>query len=330
MLVTANIFQPLIFVFAHIIKFFHDSIGVSWGWSIVLLTVCVRLVLVPLAVKQYHSMRALQQHQPEMKAIQRKYKDDKQRQQEEMMKFYRENNVNPFGSCLPLVAQLPVFIGLYYMLRTKLRSYICPTVQTAYQHQYAIKNHISLKAAAGQSTPCIGPHHEHIAGAGFLFVHDITSQPTGVTLILLLVLYVGTQLASSLLMQAPGMDKRQQRLMMLIPLVMVVFIIRFPAGLIIYWITTNAWTMTQQYVIRRMMGPPPVAVTADGPGGDDDDGGSGGLGALLRGRGPRAGGDTGSSRASSPSASAPKASPRTATVPPRPPRKKKKRSGRRR
>ncbi len=67
-----------------------------------------------------------------------------------------------------------------------------------------------------------------------------------------------------MLMQAPGMDKQQQRLMMLIPLVMVIFIIRFPAGLIIYWITTNAWTMTQQYVIRRMMGPPPVPVTAAG------------------------------------------------------------------
>jgi YidC/Oxa1 family membrane protein insertase len=318
MLVTANIFQPLIDVFAAVIQFFHDSVGISWGWSIVVLTVCVRLVLVPLAVKQFHSMRTLQQHQPEMKAIQKKYKEDKQRQQEEMMKFYRENNVNPFGSCLPLVAQLPVFIGLYYMLRTKLRTYICNGVQIAYRHQYATKHNISFKAAAGQSTACIGPGHEHIAGAGFLFVHDITSQPSGVTLVLLLVLYVGTQLASSMLMQAPGMDKSQQRMMMLIPLVMVIFIIRFPAGLIIYWITTNAWTMTQQYVIRRMMGPPPVAPVAEGPG-DDDDGG-GGLRALLRGR---PGGGGGPAAATQPPALTPAA-------PPRPPRKKKKRSGRRR
>jgi YidC/Oxa1 family membrane protein insertase len=320
MLVTANIFQPLIDVFAAVIKFFHDSVGISWGWSIVVLTVCVRLVLVPLAVKQYHSMRNLQAHQPEMKAIQKKYKDDKQRQQEEMMKFYRENNVNPFGSCLPLVAQLPVFIGLYYMLRTKLRTYICKPVQIAYQHHYAAINHITFKAAAGQSTACTGPGHEHIAGAGFLFVHDITATPSGATLVALIVLYVGTQLASSILMQAPGMDKSQQRLMMLIPLVMVIFIIRFPAGLIIYWITTNAWTMTQQYTIRRMMGPPPVAAIADGPGEDDDDDRGGGLGALLRGR-PR-GGDDSSASAKTP--------PRTPAVPPRPPRKKKKRSGRRR
>ena len=328
MLVTANIFQPLIDVFASVIQFFHDSVGVSWGWSIVLLTVCVRLVLVPLAVKQFHSMRTLQQHQPEMKAIQRKYKDDKQRQQEEMMKFYRENNVNPFASCLPLVAQLPVFIGLFYMLRKNLREYICKPVQTAYQHHYAHAHHITFKAAAGQSTACTGPGHEHYAGAGFLFVHDITSTPTGLTLVLLLVLYVGTQLASSMLMQAPGMDKQQQRLMMLIPLVMVIFIIRFPAGLIIYRITTNAWTMTQQYVIRRLMGPPPVAVAASGPdGGDDDDEGGGGLGALFRGRGPRDGGDS-SVRAAKPKPSGNQGG--TATPPPRPPRKKKKRSGRRR
>ncbi|MGH2872345.1 MAG: YidC/Oxa1 family membrane protein insertase, partial [Solirubrobacteraceae bacterium] len=269
--------------------------------------------------KQYHSMRNMQAHQPEMKAIQKKYKEDKQRQQEEMMKFYRENNVNPFGSCLPLVAQLPVFIGLYYMLRTKLRSYICKPVQVAYQHHYAVINHISFTAAAGQSTACTGPGHEHIAGAGFLFVHDITATPTGATLVALIVLYVGTQLASTMLMQAPGMDKSQQRLMMLIPLFMVIFIIRFPAGLIIYWITTNAWTMTQQYTIRRMMGPAPVAAATDAGGGDDDDRG-GGLGALLRGR-PR-GGEDSSASAKSPA--------RTAAAPPRPPRKKKKRSGRRR
>lgn len=327
MLALANIFQPLIDVFAAIIKFFHDNVGISWGWSIVVLTVCVRLVLVPLAVKQYHSMRNLQAHQPEMKAIQKKYKADKQRQQEEMMKFYRENNVNPFGSCLPLVAQLPVFIGLYYMLRTKLRTYICKPVQIAYEHHYAAIHHISFKAAAGQSTACTGPGHEHIAGAGFLFVHDITATPAGATLVALIVLYVGTQLASSLLMQAPGMDKSQQRLMMLIPLVMVIFIIRFPAGLIIYWITTNAWTMTQQYVIRRMMGPPPVAAATTE--GDDDDDGGGGLGALLRGR--QRGGDDSSASAKSPARNSTAKSPaRTPAAPPRPPRKKKKRSGRRR
>ena len=323
MLVTANIFQPLIDVFAAVIQFFHDNVGVTWGWSIVLLTVCVRLVLVPLAVKQFHSMRALQAHQPEMKAIQRKYKDDKQRQQEEMMKFYRENNVNPFGSCLPMVFQLPVFIGLYYMLRTKLRSYICSGKQIAFQHHYATLHHISFKAAGGQTTAC-GP----VKGAGFLFIHDITSQATGLTLVVLIVLYVGTQVASTLLMSAPTMDKTQQRMMMLLPLVFVLFIIRFPAGLILYWITTNAWTMVQQYTIKRMMGPAPVpaVVTTD----DEDDDGGGGLGALLRGRRPRDGGDGPSAPVRESGRRPSGGADRTPAVPPRPPRKKKKRSGRRR
>src|SRR5947209_14746375 len=121
MLVAANIFQPLIDVFESVLKFFHNSIGVPWGWSIVLLTVVIRAVLIPLTVKQYHSMQRLQAHMPELKALQAKYKDDKQRQQQEVMKFYQENKVNPFGSCAPLALQLPVFIALFYMLRTTLR-----------------------------------------------------------------------------------------------------------------------------------------------------------------------------------------------------------------
>lgn len=330
MLVTANIFQPLIDVFAHVIKFFHDNIGVTWGWSIVLLTVCVRLLLVPLAVKQFHSMRKLQHLQPQMKAIQQKYKDDKQRQQEEMMKFYRENEVNPLGSCLPMVAQLPVFISLYYMLRKNLRTYICKSTQLRFQAKYAkaymAKHHVSAAAAhaasLGQTTACGA-----VKGAGFLFIHDITSVATGATLVILIVLYVGTQVASTLLMSTPTMDKTQQRMMMLLPLVFVLFIIRFPAGLILYWITTNAWTMIQQYTIRRLMGPTPAAV-ADVPGGGDDDSG-GGLGGLLRGLSPRGGGgggggDTGKTGGSG---TAPQ---RTQAMPPPPPRKKKKRSGRRR
>ena len=331
MLVTANIFQPLISVFHSVILFFTEHLGVSFGFAIVLLTICVRLVLVPLAIKQYHSMRAMQQHAPEMKAIQRKYKEDKQRQQEEMMKFYRENNINPFASCLPMAAQLPVFISLYYMLRKYLRPDICRGTQIAYRTQYAhnlVVHHgytaaKAALAAQSQTTPC-GPH---APGAGFLFIPDITAQATGVTLVILIILYVGTQISSTLLMSTPTMDKTQQRLMLFLPLIFVLFIIRFPAGLILYWITTNLWTMGQQYTIKRMMGPTPVA-----PGGpvldDDDDDSGGGLGALLR-RGPRGGGDSGSSSGSK-GGSDKSGSDRGAAKPPPPPRTKKKRSGRRR
>ncbi len=154
LLLYANIFQPLIDVFEAVLKFFHNSLGVSWGWSIVLLTVVIRALMTPLFVKQFHSMQRLQRVQPQMKALQQKYKEDKQRQQQEMMKFYKENNVNPFGSCLPLAAQLPVFISLFYMLRQDLRKNICPSIQQAYQAKYAALHHVSATVAAGKTTPC--------------------------------------------------------------------------------------------------------------------------------------------------------------------------------
>ncbi len=329
MLVTANIFQPLIDVFQHVILFFHNNLGVSWGFSIVLLTISVRLVLTPLAIKQFHSMRKLQHLQPQMKALQQKYKDDKQRQQEEMMKFYRENEVNPLGSCLPMVAQLPVFISLFYMLRKNLRHDICAPVQARFQAHYALVNHLHVTSSQvlSQTTWCTY-YHAHYPGAGFLFINDITNTASGITLVVLLILYVGTQVMSTLLMSAPTMDKNQRRMMLFLPLVFVLFIIRFPAGLIVYWITTNAWTMGQQYTIKRLMGPVPPSATAelvDSTGGSNDDSG-GGLASLFRGRGPRGGGngDNGSSGSST-------AGPgRVAAKPPAPPRKKKKRSGRRR
>jgi YidC/Oxa1 family membrane protein insertase len=354
MLLTANIFQPLIDVFQQVLSFFH-GLGFSWGFSIVLLTICVRVVLLPLTVKQFGSMRRMQHLQPQMKAIQQKYKEDKQRQQEEMMKFYRENDVNPLGSCLPLVAQLPVFISLFYMLRKNLRTDICPGIQ--HVHQLSLISHGMSAAAAKASAPiACGP----VPAAHFLFIDDITNTAHGATLVILLVLYVGTQVLSTMLMSAPTMDKTQRRMMMLMPLIFVFFVIRFPAGLIVYWITTNTWTMAQQYTLKRMMGPPPapvVDVATGGPagggggsggsmrgrgsggtsdGGRDSDGssgsGSGGLGGFLSGARARATGSSavaGSSSGNSGSSGG-SAESSTPAVPPPPPRKKKKRSGRRR
>ena len=339
MLVLANIFQPLIDVFESVLKFFHNSVGVPWGWSILLLTVCVRAVLIPLTVKQFGSMQKMQQLAPQMKELQTKYKDDKTRQQEEMMKFYRENGVNPLGSCLPLVAQLPVFISLYYMLRTSLRVDICPATQRAHNHGILSTAH---------TVPCGAGH-----GASFLFIPDLTNKASGVVLIALIILYVGTQLASSMMMSSATMDPTQRRMMMLLPLVFVLFVIRFPAGVLVYWITTNTWTMAQQFIIKRRIGPVVAATPGAGSNGSGSGGGgpgsssdqkmissraatpakpraststNGGAGAprsplagLLRGRSKAvAADDTNGAGA------------RGAGPPPRPPRKKKKRSGRRR
>jgi len=330
MLLTANIFQPLIDVFEAVLKFFHNSIGVPWGWSIVLLTVVIRLVLVPLTVKQFRSMQQLQKHQPELKAIQAKYKEDKARQQEEMMKFYKENNVNPLGSCLPMAAQLPVFISLFYMLRQSLRADVCPAVQP----HHLVKG---LEAINSAVTVACGPHN----GAGFLFISDLTTNAKGVTLVVLIALYVGTQFASTLLMSlsTPTMDRTQRQIMLVMPLLFVLFVLDFPAGVIVYWITTNTWTMIQQYVLRRRLGATPALAGGGGllTGSSDSGGGrsngsggpgspaggglGGGLGSLLRGRAKESNDDAGVATKSRPARPA---------VPPPSPRKKKKRSGRRR
>ncbi len=299
--IIESAFSPLITLFQAILLFLHNSVlGGSWGLAIVGLTVVVRAVMVPLTFKQFHSMQRLQAHMPRMKEIQEKYKDDKQRQQQELMKFYQENKINPFASCLPLVLQLPVFISLFYMLRTDLKKHICgPSLVTHYNaiHNASIANAAHLPAKYLENTTCeqVAPH-----SAKFLFIPDITSHATGAVLIVLLVLYVGSQLGSTMLMSAT-VDKNQRRMMMLLPLVFVLFIFKFPAGLLVYWITTNLWTVAQQYLIRRRVGPPPVAGGTLAPSGA-------------------------SKRTLEPAMAA--ASPSSA--PPPPPRKRKKRSGRRR
>jgi YidC/Oxa1 family membrane protein insertase len=241
----ANIFQPLIDVFDHVLVFFHDSVGLSWGFSIIALTVCVRAVLIPLTLKQFKSMQSLQRLAPEIKELQAKYKDDKQRLNQEMMKFYQENKVNPFGSCLPLVAQLPVFLSLFYMLRKDLKIDICgPEARI-----------LAAAKEAGKSLTTIGCDQVDPGSASFLFVNDLTAKATGATLAVLLVLYVGSQLLSSVLMSVTA-DRNQRFIMIALPFVFVPFIQGFPAGLIVYWITTNLWTVGQQYIIRRTAGMP--------------------------------------------------------------------------
>src|SRR3712207_6238882 len=221
----------------------------------ILLTVTIRALLLPLTLKQVKSMRALQQIAPLMKEVQTKYKEDKQRQQQEMMKLYQEHKVNPFASCLPLLAQIPVFIALFYLLQDDLRNEICPELQRPGRDS----------VACGES-----PASE------FLFIPDITDNATGGVLITLIVLYVGSQLLSSLLMSVSA-DRNQRMIFLALPFIFIPFIINFPAGLLVYWITTNLWTIVQQFIVRRTVGPlqPPKL---PGKGGDDkgDEGEKGG------------------------------------------------------
>ena len=232
MIVDANILQPLIDLVNSVLEFFHDSAGLSWGMSIIALTILTRAILIPLTYRQLKGMRALQALQPQIKEIQAKYKNDKQRMQQEMMRFYQENKVNPFASCIPLLAQLPVFFTLFSVLRNELPE--------------------DIGCKAGHCG----------AEASFLFINDLTAKAHGAELIALLVLYIGTQLVSGLVMSVTA-DKSQRMMMMVLPFIFVPFVISFPAGLILYWITTNFWTMGQQYTIQRLIPAPHVATPAE-------------------------------------------------------------------
>jgi YidC/Oxa1 family membrane protein insertase len=232
--------SPLENILKSVLDWLHASghpPHLSWAWSVVALTVIVRLLLVPLMVKQIHSMQNLQRHAPTMKEIQRKYKDDKQKKQEELMKFYRENNINPAASCFPLLAQFPVFISLYLVLR-----------------------HFS------HHPPCPGHPQNHgqycVTHGDFSWMHNLvpniaahaSSHWSG---FVLLALYVVTQVVSTLLMSST-MDKTQRTMFLVLPIAFVFLFVNFPTGLVLYWVTTNLWTVGQGLITRRLM-PKPAA-----------------------------------------------------------------------
>jgi YidC/Oxa1 family membrane protein insertase len=285
MIVVANVLQPLIDFAEAILKFWHDTVGFGWGASIIGLTVVIRLLILPLTFKQVRSMQELQRLQPEIKRLQARYKDDRQRQQQEMMKFYQEHKVNPLGSCLPLLLQLPFFLALFYLLRDE------PLLR----------------------------------GESFLFIEDLAEKATGGVLVVLIVLYVVSQLAASAV-TAVSADRNQRLIMFGLPFLFVLFIINFESGLIVYWITTNVWTFGQQMFVKKFM-PKPEPIE---PRKDEEPRPARGKPAPARSAtdgkpakgkaAPAASGEKGSNGADG----GPK------KAPPRSPRKKKKRTGRRR
>jgi len=213
------VFSTLEHLMKSILDFFHSSVGLPWAWSIVAVTIVVRICLVPLTVRQIHSMQSLQRHAPEMKAIQQKYKGDRQRLNEELMKFYKENHINPAASCVPLLAQLPVFFALYLTLK-----------------------HYSKASSAG-----------HITGSWLYIVPNITAKASSHwSGWLLLLIYAGSQVSSTYFMGAT-LDKTQRNLMMVLPLVFITVVSRFPVGLVVYWMTTNLWTVGQGLITRRLV-----------------------------------------------------------------------------
>jgi YidC/Oxa1 family membrane protein insertase len=215
-MIVASPLAPLENLLRNLLDFFHNSVGLPWGWSIVALTILVRICLVPLVVRQIHSMQNMQAHAPQMKEIQRKYKGDRTKMNEELMKFYKENNINPASSCLPLLAQFPIFISLFYVLR-----------------EFAKNPPGGDLAWLGVVPSIADPVLEHWSGYLLLFI------------------YAASQIASTFFMSAT-MDKTQRWIMMVLPVVFIPLIAHFPTGLVLYWMTTNLWTVGQGLVTRRL------------------------------------------------------------------------------
>lgn len=228
---------------------FDKDSGLAWGLSIVSLVVVIRIALIPLFVKQIKATRNMQALQPKMKAIQERYKNDKQRQSEEMMKLYRETGTNPLSSCLPILAQSPFFIALYQVLN-----------KISNDQPVGVMGQ-SLVSSARQA---------HIFGAPIASkfmdsaakVDELNASLTDVrvvTVIMILMMsasqfYTQRQLMTKnvdLTVKTPFMQQ-QKMLMYVFPIMFAVFGINFPVGVLVYWLTTNVWTMGQQlYVIQR-------------------------------------------------------------------------------
>ena len=247
-----SILSPLYYAVSFVIKAIHTllspifgaSSGVSWSLAIVGLVVLIRIILIPLFVKQIKSQRALQALQPKMKELQKKHKDDRQKQSEELMKLYKEHNTNPLASCFPILAQAPIFFALFRVLNG---------IGKTPPHAYGVLTLADVKNAASA----------HFFGAPIsaTFLGSNVTTVKIVTIILIILMSATTFLTQRQLMvkgmpasslENNPMVQQQKILLYVFPLIFAVSGVNFPVGVLIYWLTTNLWTMGQQlYVIRR-------------------------------------------------------------------------------
>jgi YidC/Oxa1 family membrane protein insertase len=226
--ILLSILSPVEDVLTWALEWFHDSLGLTWAWSVVALTLVVRMLLVPLTVRQIHSMQRMQQYLPQMKEIQKRYKADRRKQNEELMKFYREHQINPASSCLPILPQIPIFFALYFVLRD-----------------------FDKEVYPGSGGPTTLDW--------LSFVPDITANITDHwSGWVLLAVYVASQVASTWYMPMATTSQAQRYIFLALPFVLAIFIVNppggaaFPVGLLLYWMTTNLWTVGQGIVTRRL------------------------------------------------------------------------------
>ncbi|RKN07330.1 membrane protein insertase YidC [Streptomyces radicis] len=252
-----SILSPLYWVVTQIIILFHrayslvfhEDSGWAWGLSIVSLVVVIRIALIPLFVRQIKATRNMQALQPRMKKIQERYKNDRQRQSEEMMKLYRETGTNPLASCLPILAQSPFFIALFQVLNHIANR---DTVGTLTQDQVDSAREATIFGAPIAARFLDSASHLADLGASVGTVRTVT--------VIMIVLMSASQFYTQRQLMTKNVDltvktpfmNQQKMLMYIFPIMFAVFGINFPVGVLIYWLTTNVWSMGQQlYVINR-------------------------------------------------------------------------------
>ena len=284
----------------------------SFGLSIILLTVAVRIVLLPLSIKQTRSMREMQRIQPEVKKLQAKFKGNRQKLNEEMMKLYKEHSVNPFGGCLPLVMQFPVLIGLFYVIRTPLKymgytlgasgaassatpvedvSGLLQTIQQSrlaedlLEHTVRVNEFLGFLRLDCTSSLAIGgdapPGVTETCGSGF-----VSALPY---LVLVILMGVTTWYQQKQMMGSRGAGDPQAQQMQMIakimPAMLMFFAFTFPSGVVLYWLTTNVWTIGQQ---RLMLQAAPAEPPKKGEARKDESGTTKNGKAGGKGRGTKA------------------------------------------
>jgi YidC/Oxa1 family membrane protein insertase len=251
-----GILNPLYDAVSWIIVQFHAFYGLifdadsgwAWGLSIVSLVVLIRTALIPLFVKQIKSTRNMQALQPKMKAIQERYKNDRQKQSEEMMKLYKETGTNPLSSCLPILVQSPFFFALYHVL-----SNVAKGKPVGVIHQDLV--------SSAQNAHIFGaplPAKFMDSAATLAKLHATLADVRVVTIIMIVMMsasqfYTQRQLMTKnvdMSVNTPFMQQ-QKMLMYVFPLIFAVFGIFAPVGVLVYWLTTNVWTMGQQMVVIR-------------------------------------------------------------------------------
>ncbi|GGV40590.1 membrane protein insertase YidC [Streptomyces spectabilis] len=228
---------------------FGPDTGWAWGLSIVSLVILIRICLIPLFVKQIKATRAMQTLQPEMKKIQERYKSDKQRQSEEMMKLYKESGTNPLSSCLPILAQSPFFFALYHVLNG-----IASNKKVGVIDQQLLDSARDAHIFGAPLAVKFTDSADKVAslGASLTDVRVVTA--------LMIILMSASQFFTQRQLMTKNVDttvktpfmQQQKMLMYVFPIMFAVFGINFPVGVLVYWLTTNVWTMGQQmYVIRQ-------------------------------------------------------------------------------